>query len=275
MPGERIYRNGVWTISYEDAWKDVLRRASAEVDEKAFLGGFIDVDDTPRRGSYGVSVVDASPDIFEKYYAKIVKLAAERKRGMVFINAWNEWGEGAYMEPDEDFRYGYLEAIKRVMENADKTERDNTVLDIDYQRNVKVTLDDKQAVNTRYEKLQKYYQLLTLWLKNLEKNKRIERVLNELHISKIAIYGMGDLGKHLKVELEDSSVDVILCFDKRTEFLRLEKPGEYIKCVYSNLDAVIVTPILEYKEIRLYLKEIFDVPIMSLEELIAEAEILQ
>ena len=31
---------------------------------------------------------------------------------MIFINAWNEWGEGAYMEPDIKFGHGYLNVLK-------------------------------------------------------------------------------------------------------------------------------------------------------------------
>ena len=35
---------------------------------------------------------------------------------MIFMYAWNEWAEGGYLEPDEDDKYGYLEAIKRALE---------------------------------------------------------------------------------------------------------------------------------------------------------------
>ncbi len=33
---------------------------------------------------------------------------------LVIINSWNEWTEGSYLQPDDLYGYGMLEAVKRV-----------------------------------------------------------------------------------------------------------------------------------------------------------------
>ena len=33
---------------------------------------------------------------------------------LITINSWNEWTETSYMEPDNVYGYGYLNAIKKV-----------------------------------------------------------------------------------------------------------------------------------------------------------------
>ena len=38
-----------------------------------------------------------------------------RENDFVYIHAWNEWGEGAMLEPDEQEKFGYLQAIKNVV----------------------------------------------------------------------------------------------------------------------------------------------------------------
>lgn len=56
-----------------------------------------------------------------KYYDWLVE-AAERTRRkfapgnrIMFINAWNEWAEGVYLEPDKLYGYAYLNATSRAL----------------------------------------------------------------------------------------------------------------------------------------------------------------
>lgn len=73
-------------------------------------------DDTHRNPSKKVAVLGSNPEIFAVYLEK-AKAYADAHPGqvpLITINSWNEWTEGSYLLPDEEFGYGYLEAVKRV-----------------------------------------------------------------------------------------------------------------------------------------------------------------
>lgn len=73
-------------------------------------------DNTPRSARRGVVALDTSPDRFERHLAQAI--ARERAHGpdrqLVVIKSWNEWAEGNYLEPDERFGRGWLEAVRRA-----------------------------------------------------------------------------------------------------------------------------------------------------------------
>lgn len=95
---------------YDETWKIILNNQWAE----EFLpGAFVDWDNTPRN-KHGVVYEGFSIEKFGEYMKRLVKRAEEEKKPMIFINAWNEWGEGAFLEPDEKYGYQKLEAIKKA-----------------------------------------------------------------------------------------------------------------------------------------------------------------
>ena len=44
-------------------------------------------------------------------------IAKQNNKEFIFFTAWNEWGEGAYIEPDTENGYEYLEVIKNVVKD--------------------------------------------------------------------------------------------------------------------------------------------------------------
>lgn len=78
-------------------------------------------DNTARRNNKGMIFTNSSPELYAKWLGDLIE---ERKRvkdvedNYIFINAWNEWGEGAYMEPDKRYGYAYLDATRRVIEES-------------------------------------------------------------------------------------------------------------------------------------------------------------
>jgi len=87
-----------------------------EYEDNEFPGLIPDWDNTPRRDYKGLVYTGTNPEMFEKMLSVLKKKKEKSKYDFVYINAWNEWGEGAYLEPDTLRGYAYLEAVKRVTE---------------------------------------------------------------------------------------------------------------------------------------------------------------
>lgn len=41
----------------------------------------------------------------------------ESDHKIIYLQAWNEWGEGNYMEPDIKYGHEYLQSLKQGMED--------------------------------------------------------------------------------------------------------------------------------------------------------------
>lgn len=116
----KLWRWGILdVVDYDVTWETILRRN--ETGEKTcYLGGFPGWDNSPRRHEKGMIVDGASPEKFGRYLQRQLERSEKEKKEFLFLNAWNEWGEGAYLEPDETDGYGYLEAVQRAIQETEK-----------------------------------------------------------------------------------------------------------------------------------------------------------
>jgi lipopolysaccharide biosynthesis protein len=78
-------------------------------------------DNTARRNNQGGIFHGSTPALYEKWLFDIIKETQGRQDlddKLIFLNAWNEWGEGAYLEPDRKYGYAYLQASRNAIEKS-------------------------------------------------------------------------------------------------------------------------------------------------------------
>lgn len=101
-------------ISYDECWENILKLKPQS--KKMIPCAFTDWDNTPRHRKNGYLFDGVTPEKFKYYFGKLVEKAKnEYSSDMIFVFAWNEWAEGGYLEPDELYKYGFLDAIKQTL----------------------------------------------------------------------------------------------------------------------------------------------------------------
>ena len=89
-------------------------------DYTLFRGIFPQWDNTARRKDPKI-FYGATTELYQQWFEHIIKYTNNNlptDRQLIFINAWNEWAEAAYIEPDAKYGYSYLNATARAMKNA-------------------------------------------------------------------------------------------------------------------------------------------------------------
>ncbi len=115
-------------------WRELANRSRnyAEPDYKLFRSVTQNWDNTPRRGATAGVLVGATPSVYELWLANAAKDTRRRfdqpEERLIFVNAWNEWAEGAYLEPDTHYGYAWLEATRRALSPAAAAERPRFII---------------------------------------------------------------------------------------------------------------------------------------------------
>jgi GT2 family glycosyltransferase len=105
-----------------------LRYATREVPAYTrFMGVMPGWDNTARRQNNSFCFEHATPGAFQAWLAEAIEQTRIQHYGderLIFVNAWNEWAEGAYLEPDRRFGHAFLEAVRNALESASLLRKD-------------------------------------------------------------------------------------------------------------------------------------------------------
>lgn len=108
--------NSVLRYDYRSIVSKSLKISKQYSKKNIYPGVFTGWDNTPRYGNRGY-VSESTPELFKEYLIEQKKIMVERDIEYIFLNAWNEWTEGMYLEPDKKNKYIYLETVKEVVKD--------------------------------------------------------------------------------------------------------------------------------------------------------------
>ena len=74
-------------------------------------------DHSPRSANKAILFHKSSPELWYSLIKKCIELGSNisEDNNLIFIKAWNEWGEGNYMEPDLRYGKGYIEMTRKAL----------------------------------------------------------------------------------------------------------------------------------------------------------------
>jgi len=109
---------------YDSIWRHIIKRNRLYEGKIIYKSGFVGWDNSPRKGrKNSIIIKNSTPRKFGQYLDRLV--SSPRKgssNDIVVLNAWNEWGEGAMLEPTEQEGFAYLEQVRLVKQKHQKGE---------------------------------------------------------------------------------------------------------------------------------------------------------
>ena len=114
---------------FED-YETVIEAAleGADIFGPTFLGVTPDWDNSARRQKSAHILIGSTPELFRKWVAEAARRTRTRfvdgaiPAPLLFVNAWNEWAEGAMLEPSLRFGTAYLDALWAGLQDADENQ---------------------------------------------------------------------------------------------------------------------------------------------------------
>ena len=249
--------------SYKDAYETILCQKYPR-NNKMIYTAFCSYDTTPRYGMDGCVFQGSSPEIFREYLAKLMAKNAVQGIDLLFIDAWNEWGEGMHLEPDKKYGFKWLEAVEKAKREYKDYMPEFSLSD--YYMN-----EEEYSIRCSSSKFEMYLNVLSDWMYLRKKDKKIILYLQKHKLKRILIYGYGIFAKHLISECEDQNVSILGIIDQET-IRDVDGLCTYHMCPdLPNVDCIIVTSFYYMSDICMQIRKYNEkIPIYSISEIIYE-----
>lgn len=260
-------------LEYDDVWNNILSIQTQKNGGKEYLCGFPGYDDTPRHGKNGTVVTGTTPQKFKNYMIRLLLKACKRDCDFLFINAWNEWGEGMYLEPDKKWEFQYLEALSDAKEFVELHGEVVLSAGTDDVSLFDCGKSETEELRYRCDKYKNFYKTFERILNLKLDGKFISKYIQDKKYERVAIYGMGIIGKSLAKVLEDESVNIVYGIDqdeykKRNFKFPVYTLQEELECI----DIIIVTVEEEYSHIKSELEKRVNADIVKASYLLGFSE---
>ena len=159
---------------------------------------------------------------------------------------------------------GETEKAKLILQEANQ---------YDHQCVVKILEEMEESVNKKQSMSDKHLALFLMmnqWVKAKQKGKNLSNYFERYGYKKIAIYGLSYAGETLIEELIDTNIRVAYCIDKRKDINYADVDVFTMEDIMEEVDAVVVTAITSFAQIKRELNNKFNCPILSLENILFE-----
>lgn len=131
-----------------------------------------------------------------------------------------------------------------------------------------IVIIDEEKEKIALEKNVNYYVLLDFWMQALENKKHVRDFFIMRNYKTIAIYGMAVLGKHLQYQLQDT-LDILYTIDRKIiTYNQKQYSMEESIGILPKPDVIVVTPVIEYANIKENISRFICTDIISIEEVI-------
>lgn len=121
-------------------WRVFMQRSENYTPESytLFRGACPSWDNTARKKERGTVFAHSSPKLFERWlinaFEETIQRSEDIDQRLVFINAWNEWAEGAHLEPDRRHGYAWLQAVRQAHMRICTSSRNNSYVSLTLQK---------------------------------------------------------------------------------------------------------------------------------------------